>query len=212
MDDFTYYKNMVVQSILWSTISFTRITLSFMTKYQEGGIFLNYYLDGAAGFVGSLVALPIYRCLKMRLSFIISFSLVFIGIFFVMLFQNNVIYPGWITCFGLEPSPYEYGSEKDLLYYNNYLSPVLFFFTKLNVASLYTYVFQCGYNEDLIFPFYKRLSSTGICNFIGRIVTIAAPSIAELPCPLPGILLLTFQTIAIIASCFLPSREEIEKY
>jgi hypothetical protein len=69
----------------------------------------------------------------------------------------------------------------------------------------------CGYNEDLIFPFYKRVSSTGICNFVGRLVTIAAPMVAELDRPMPCILLLTFNGLAIIASIFLPSREEVEK-
>ena len=77
---------MIVQSILWSTISFTGYVLAFMTKYYEGGIFLNYYLDGISGLIGALIALPLYRWLKMRLAFILTLSLVFVGILFVMIF------------------------------------------------------------------------------------------------------------------------------
>lgn len=82
----TYVKNMFVQATLWSVISFTYYVLSFMTKYYEGGIYLNYYLDGCSGLIGVLLALPFYRWLKMRLSFIIALSTIFTGLVFVMLF------------------------------------------------------------------------------------------------------------------------------
>ena len=79
-----YALNMVVQSIQWSAISFTYYVLNFMTKYYEGGIFLNYYLDGTALTVGAIIALPVYRWLKMKLSFILQYIFVILGIFFVM--------------------------------------------------------------------------------------------------------------------------------
>lgn len=82
----TYIKNLVVQAILWSVVSFTYFVLSFMTKYYEGGIYLNYYLDGSSGLIGVLLALPFYRWLKMRYSFIIAFSTILTGLVFVMLF------------------------------------------------------------------------------------------------------------------------------
>ena len=55
-------------------MSFTYYVLSFMTKYYEGGIYLNYYLDGSSGLIGVLFGLPFYRWLKMRMSFIIALS------------------------------------------------------------------------------------------------------------------------------------------
>ena len=82
----TYIKNMIVQAILWSCVSFTYYVLSFMTKYYEGGIYLNYYLDGSSGLIGVLFGLPFYRWLKMRMSFIIALSSIFIGLIFVLLF------------------------------------------------------------------------------------------------------------------------------
>ena len=52
-----------------------------MTKYYEGSLYVNYYLDGTAGIVGVLIAQPIYRWLMIRNSFFLSFSLT---IFFVL--------------------------------------------------------------------------------------------------------------------------------
>lgn len=208
----TYVKNMIVQATLWSVISFTYYVLSFMTKYYEGGIYLNYYLDGSSGLIGVLLALPFYRWLKMRLSFLIALSTIFVGLIFVMLFQENYIYPGWITCFGLEPSPYPEGSKKDLDYYNKFLVPGLIFVIKLWNQAAFVFVYQTSFNEDLIFPFYKRISSCGVCNFIGRLVTVAAPIVAELDRPLPVILLLSANVLALIAAIFLPSKEAVLEY
>ena len=42
----------------------------------------------------------------------------------------------------------------------------------------------------MIFPFYKRATAIGICNFIGRALTILAPLAAELERPLPASILL----------------------
>mgnify|MGYP007025785777 CR=1 FL=1 len=148
----------------------------------------------------------------MRLSFIIALSTIFTGLVFVMLFQQNYIYPGWITCFGLEESPYEYGSKKDLDYYNKFLVPAFIFIIKLWNQAAFVFVYQTSFNEDLIFPFYKRISSTGVCNFIGRLFTIAAPIVAELDKPLPVIFLLCANTLAIISCIFLPSAEAVEDY
>ena len=102
-----------------------------MTKYYEGGLFLNYYLDGTALTIGALLALPVYRWLKMKLSFIISYIIVLVGIFFVLCFQQNLIYPGWITAFGVEESPFENGSDQDLYHYNRILVPALIFIIKI---------------------------------------------------------------------------------
>ena len=127
----TYALNMVIQSIMWSSISFTYYVLNFMTKYYEGGIYLNYYLDGTALIIGAVIALPIYRWLKMKLSFIVAYSVILVGVIFVLCFQQNYIYPGWITCFGIDDSPHEEGSQADLDYYNKGLIPGLIFIIKI---------------------------------------------------------------------------------
>ena len=86
------------------------------------------------------------------------------------------------------------------------------FFIKLWNHAAFVFVYQTGFSEDLIFPFYKRISSTGICNFVGRLVTIAAPIVAELDRPKPVMFLLCFNVTAITACSFLPSAEEVLDY
>ena len=137
----TYAFNMVIQSIHWSAISFTYYVLVFMTKYYEGGLYLNYYLDGTALIVGAVISLPIYRWLKPMISFIIAYSIVLIGMVFVLCFQCNYIYPGWITAFGVEESPYERDSEKDLYYYNRLLIPGLIFVIKIFNQAAFVFVY-----------------------------------------------------------------------
>lgn len=58
----------------------------FMNKYYEGSIYVNYYLDGLAGIIGSVISLPLYAYLKIRWSFIISISLTLLGAIFLLLF------------------------------------------------------------------------------------------------------------------------------
>ena len=71
------------------------------------------------------------------------------------------------------------------------------------------FVYQCGYNEDLIFPFYKRATSIGICNFIGRCVTIMVPIVAELDKPIPALMILGINVLGFLACFLLPSRDEV---
>ena len=84
--------------------------------------------------------------------------------------------------------------------------PVLIFFCKIAINIAFLNSYQASYREDVIFPFYKRATSIGICNFIARSVTIAAPLIAELPKPTPAIILLVASLVAFVAAFFLPSR------
>lgn len=179
-----------------------------MTKYYEGGLFLNYYLDALANLIGCLIALPMYRWLRMRLAFMVTVSCTFVGVLFIMLFQDGYIDPGWITAFGVEPSNEPEGSKAYLDHYNSYLVPAFVFICKLCNEASFVFIYQVSFTEDMIFPFYKRATSVGICNFIGRVITISAPVVAELDRPTPAICLLSFNGAAIIAAFFLPSRRE----
>jgi hypothetical protein len=51
-----YILNVVVMSIMWTTSAFSFYLLNFMNKHYEGNIYLNYYLDGASGIIGCLIA------------------------------------------------------------------------------------------------------------------------------------------------------------
>jgi len=87
ISDSTYAWNVVKLSILWTVASFSNYMLSFMNKYFEGSIFLNFYLDATAGIVAATLSLILYKYLRMRWSFIIGLILSFIGGFFLLMFQ-----------------------------------------------------------------------------------------------------------------------------
>merc|ERR1719453_2438577 len=81
-----YIANIVIMTIMWTVSSFSFYLLMFMNKYYEGSIYVNFYLDGLAGVIGSLLSLPSYAYLRMRWSYFISVSLTLLGSIFLLLF------------------------------------------------------------------------------------------------------------------------------
>lgn len=70
-----YIANIVIMTIFWTVSSFSFYLLMFMNKYYEGSIYVNFYLDGIAGVIGSSLSLLVYGCLRMRWAYVISLSL-----------------------------------------------------------------------------------------------------------------------------------------
>ena len=70
-----YISNIVIMTIMWTVSSFSFYLLMFMNKYYEGSIYVNFYLDGLAGVIGSSLSLLVYGCLRMRWAYVISLSL-----------------------------------------------------------------------------------------------------------------------------------------
>ena len=64
----------------------------------------------------------------------------------------------------------------------------------------------------MIFPFYKRVTAIGICNFIGRTITITSSLAAELSKPWPSVIIITITFIQLINVLFLPSKTEEDDY
>lgn len=206
-----YVKNVVIMTIIWTVSSFSMYTLNFMNKRFEGNIFVNFYLDGIAGIIGTLIAAPFYNWLKIRWSFISIFFLVEFFVTFYFLHQQGYISSGWVTKLGYPPSQFPEGSPKDQAYYKRVVIPGWIFATKIFVNAGFLNAYQASYHEDIIFPFYKRATSIGICNFVARCATIAAPQVAELDQPIPSIILLSINGIAFFASIFLPSSNDEQK-
>ena len=69
---------------MWTAASFSLFILKYYTKYLEGGIFVNQYLDGLAGIVGYGVANPLYSVLRTQLSFILGYSVMLLGSILVL--------------------------------------------------------------------------------------------------------------------------------
>jgi len=102
---------------MWTGASFCIYLLLYLNKYLPGTIFLNYYLEGATGAIGYLIAAPLYKYLKIRISFIISFVLTLLGSIGILLFETEAISPYFIDDCGAPPSPYPHGSKKDKDYH-----------------------------------------------------------------------------------------------
>ena len=82
-----YIANIVIMSIMWTVSSFSFYLLMFMNKYYEGSLYVNSYLDGIAGIVGSSFSLLSYGCLRMRWSFVISLSLTLLATIGILIYQ-----------------------------------------------------------------------------------------------------------------------------
>lgn len=107
----SYYINLIAISIILTAVLFSLTMLMFLIKRLEGNIFLNFYLDGAAGIVGTLIGQPIYGCLKIRYSLLLSLAIVVIASVFLYLFHDGYYSAEWSEKFGQPASPFPPGSE-----------------------------------------------------------------------------------------------------
>ena len=109
-------------------------------------------------------------------------------------------------------SPYDEDSEDDRQYYLAYLIPALVFMAKVGVNMTFQNTYLASFGENLIFPFYKRATAIGICNFIARAITCTSSLAAELDRPWPAVILISGTGLAIIAIFFLPTRDQEIEY
>lgn len=109
---------------------------------------------------------------------------------------------------GASPSNYPEGSEEDNKHSLTYLVPIIVLFIKIGINVAFLGLYTASFTEDIIFPYYKRATSTGICNFVARTVGIGAPLIAELDHPTPMIILLILNGLTFIIAFFLPSYKD----
>lgn len=85
MPDWKYFLHLACVSMMWTAASFSYYMMLFMTKYYEGSLYLNFYLDGIAGIIGVLIAYPILRWLKIKYTLILSLSFViFFAVWFLL--------------------------------------------------------------------------------------------------------------------------------
>ncbi len=73
-------------TIFWTSTSFSFYLLMFMNKYFEGSIYLNFYLEGISGILGSVFSEITYSNFHMRYAFIISTGLTLLGAIFILVF------------------------------------------------------------------------------------------------------------------------------
>ena len=77
-------------------------------------------------------------------------------------------------------------------------------FTKISINILFQITYLASFCDDSIFPYLKRATSIGICNFVARVSTVFAPQVAEQPKPMPEVYLLIVVSIAFVVAFTLP--------
>jgi len=73
----------------------------FLNKTTEGSLFLNSYLEAIANLIAILTGSLIYGWLKLKLSFILSYSITLVSAFFVFMFQQDYLSPYFIDDLGV---------------------------------------------------------------------------------------------------------------
>ena len=65
--------------------------LLYLNKYLRGGVFINYYLDALAAFIGILFGGAIYSLWAVKVSYIIAQCLTLIGAIGIILFETGAV-------------------------------------------------------------------------------------------------------------------------
>jgi hypothetical protein len=203
-----YTKNILILCVQWSAASFGVYLLMYLNKYLSGSIYLNFYFDGISGVVAYTIGAPLYRYCRIRNAFIISNTIACVGALGLILFESGAISPYFIDSLGCPPSDYPEGSPKDREYHLKKIIPWFSFTAKVGTAITFSNSFQASFSDQRVFPFIKRATATGICNFVGRGLTVFSPLVAELDKPIPSSILFGISAIALIVALFLPSKSE----
>jgi len=122
---------------MWTASSFSFYLLLFMTKYFEGSIYLNYYLDGISGIIGTSLAAALYPCVRMRTSYFIFISFTLLNAIALLVYWENYGNPDWILYFSPKASPCEEGSEEDRQFSLGILIPIIAFNTKVGISATF---------------------------------------------------------------------------
>ena len=122
----------------------------------------------------------------------------------ILLLQTGAIRPEFADSL---KSPHQPGSAQDKEYYIRLIIPLFAMFTKVAVNILFQVTYLASFTDDMIFPFLKRATSIGICNFVARIATVLAPIVADQPKPLPEVYLLVIITVAFFVVIFMPLED-----
>jgi len=124
-------------TIMWTASSFSFYLLLFMTKYFEGSIYVNYYLDGISGILGTSIGAALYPCVRMRTSYFISISFTLLNAIALLIYWENYSNPDWILYFSPKASPFEEGSEEDRQFCLAILIPIIAFNTKVGISATF---------------------------------------------------------------------------
>ena len=119
---------------MWSVGIYCTYMMLMLNKYLEGSIYVNFYMEGLAGIIGSFVADYTYTRLRVKNSFIFAHSITLVGAVLIYAFESGIFSPNFVSSWGFcDKSPYPINSEETQLYYLSNLIPYIGFFTKIGI-------------------------------------------------------------------------------
>ncbi len=183
---------------------FSAFLLLYYTDKLSGSIFLNFYLEGLACFIGYLIGLMLISWTTQRWGYFTAAFLLTTGALLTLLFEI-----GAFPCH-TEESPYEKGSSEDEEYSKRITVPVSAFVAKCGAHALFGVTQFDIFSNPRTFPPAKRATGAGICLCIGFVLSMAAPITANVNQPYPIVVVLSLGVIAMGCSFLFPADDREE--
>ena len=98
---------------MWSVGIYCTYMMLMLNKYLEGSIYVNFYMEGLAGIIGSFVADYTYTRFRVKNSFIFAHSITLLGAVLIYAFESGIFSPNFVSSWGFcDKSPYPINSEE----------------------------------------------------------------------------------------------------
>ena len=210
MSERQFTMNIIKMTVMWSATSFSCNLLTFMNKFLEGSIYTNSYAEGVAGALAALIGGKLYTRLGMRNMYLFSFTLAFIGGLFIYLLESRTLHlPPWYLSLFVDSSIDKAPKLAKIAFKRalDSIIPKLTFISKFGIQLAFLSTYTASFSNDRIFPAEKRTSAIGQCQFIGRLLTVLASEVTEMPQPLPILCFLGLIALAIAVSATFESED-----
>jgi len=186
--------------------------LTLLEDRYEGSPFVEAYLEGGAGILGSIMVIgPLYFW-RLRIALILAWSVGIFGGIWLIIFHMRWIPPTSWGVFMSEKSNATPGSEEEAEFYET--DAIIFWIWWVKVCL--NWAFACCYMESFCenntFSFYKRVTGAGLSNFVARTLCVFTPMVGDLAAPIPDAISVGVMMVALIVAFFLPDREDEDDY
>ena len=114
-----YWWHVLIMTTQWGAASFVYYLITLLEDRVEGSAFMEAYIEGSAGILGSILTLgPLYFW-RLRISLIIAWAFALFGAIWLMIFHMRWIPPKSWAVFMTEKSHYPAGSEEEAQFYES---------------------------------------------------------------------------------------------
>ena len=171
--------NLIVITFLWAATCFSLYLSTFMIKTVQGNIYVNNAVGTIAMSLGKVICYFLNQHITVKKSLITFFMLAFLGAIPIAFSETA-------------------GDS-----FNQFVVPICLFIFNIGNSGCFMNLYA-GHLDH--FPIVFAGTAMGICNIFARILTISAPMVAEIKQPLPEIILIFVNFLALIAACFIVKK------